>query len=57
MNSLVDKIKKIKKLGIIGIKHSLEDESSNFEDLQLIKKDNLKRIQEINLRLTNFNLN
>jgi hypothetical protein len=46
MKSLINKIKKLKQLGVIGIKQSLEDEGSSFEDLYLIrnitKKNNLK---------------
>ena len=46
MKNLINKIKKLKRLGVIGIKQSLEDEGSSFEDLNLLrnitKKNNLK---------------
>ena len=37
MKNLINKIKKLKRLGVIGIKQSLEDEGSSFEDLNLLR--------------------
>ena len=51
MKSLINKIKKLKKLGIVGIKQSLEDEGSSFEDLQLIKKITKKNKLKLNVKI------
>ena len=38
MKKIVNKLKKLKKLGMSGVKLSLEDEGSTFEDLKIMSK-------------------
>ena len=40
MKKIVNKLKKLKKLGMSGVKLSLEDEGSTFEDLKIMSKNN-----------------
>ena len=51
MKNLLDQLQKIKGLGVIGIKQSLEDEGSSFEDLKIIKK--LTKKKKIKIKCQN----
>ena len=49
MKKIVNKLKKLKKLGMSGVKLSLEDEGSTFEDLKIMSK--ITKSLNINLNI------
>ncbi len=49
MKKIVNKLKKLKKLGMSGVKLSLEDEGSTFEDLRIMSK--ITKSLNINLNI------
>ena len=51
MKNLLNQLQKIKRLGVIGIKQSLEDEGSSFEDLKIIKVLTKKKALKLNVKI------
>ena len=49
--NIIKKLKKLKKLGVSGVKLSLEDEGSTFEDLKLMRFLTISTNLDLNIKI------
>ena len=56
MKKIVNKLKKLKKLGMSGVKLSLEDEGSTFEDLKIMSKITKSLNLNLNIKIGDVKL-
>jgi hypothetical protein len=51
MKKIIDQLKKLKKLGVVAVKQSLEDEGAGFSDIALMRKITIKTGLKLNIKI------